>query len=323
MQSQAQPNSQNDRSGFSGGHALRRNRLIIKLAQLARATLFASSCLMVSLAASLAYPSPASAATAGYWLLSQNGTVYNFGAAANYGSSVFTSSTGYFVSLVPAPDGKGYWTVTSAAQIQAFGDAPSLSITQMPAGGIVVGAAGTADGKGLWFVTDRGEVGLAGDATTYGNSPPNLNGAIIGITRTADGKGYWLLGQDGGVFALGDAAFEGSAAGLPLAGPIVAIASTPTNMGYWLIGSDGGVFAFGDAGFYGSSYQVNPSLPPGGSNSIAPLAKPAVGVVATSDGKGYWVSAQDGGVFAFGDAGFVGSLGGSPPASPIRSFANE
>ena len=35
-----------------------------------------------------------------------------------------------------------------------------------------------------------------------------------------------------------------------------------------------------------------------------------VGVVATHDGKGYWMVGTDGGVFAFGDAGFVGSIPG-------------
>jgi len=32
--------------------------------------------------------------------------------------------------------------------------------------------------------------------------------------------------------------------------------------------------------------------------------------VPTSTGKGYWMVGSDGGVFAFGDAGFVGSLPG-------------
>ena len=35
-----------------------------------------------------------------------------------------------------------------------------------------------------------------------------------------------------------------------------------------------------------------------------------VGMVPTSTGKGYWMVGSDGGVFAFGDAGFVGSLPG-------------
>jgi peptidoglycan hydrolase-like protein with peptidoglycan-binding domain len=40
------------------------------------------------------------------------------------------------------------------------------------------------------------------------------------------------------------------------------------------------------------------------------LNKPVVGMAATSDGKGYWLVAADGGVFTFGDAPFFGSMGG-------------
>ncbi|HVX20292.1 MAG TPA: hypothetical protein VHB02_02985 [Acidimicrobiales bacterium] len=38
------------------------------------------------------------------------------------------------------------------------------------------------------------------------------------------------------------------------------------------------------------------------------LNQPTVGIAATPDGKGYWLVAQDGGIFAFGDATFEGSL---------------
>jgi hypothetical protein len=38
-----------------------------------------------------------------------------------------------------------------------------------------------------------------------------------------------------------------------------------------------------------------------------------VGIAATADGGGYWEVASDGGVFAFGDAAFHGSMGGGPP----------
>ena len=37
---------------------------------------------------------------------------------------------------------------------------------------------------------------------------------------------------------------------------------------------------------------------------------PIVGMAATPDGGGYWEVASDGGVFAFGDAGYYGSEGG-------------
>ena len=49
----------------------------------------------------------------------------------------------------------------------------------------------------------------------------------------------------------------------------------------------------------------------------APLNSPITGIVATSDDHGYWLVAHDGGVFAFGDAAFNGSKGGTPLAAPV------
>lgn len=53
------------------------------------------------------------------------------------------------------------------------------------------------------------------------------------------------------------------------------------------------------------------------------LAKPACGIVATPDGKGYYIVAQDGGVFAFGSAPFLDSLPsiGVTPSSPVVGMA--
>ena len=48
-----------------------------------------------------------------------------------------------------------------------------------------------------------------------------------------------------------------------------------------------------------------------------PLAQPIVGIASTPDGKGYWLTAADGGVFSFGDATFYGSMGGQKLAQPI------
>ncbi len=45
-----------------------------------------------------------------------------------------------------------------------------------------------------------------------------------------------------------------------------------------------------------------------------------VGIAATADGGGYWLVAADGGVFAYGDAVFSGSHGGSPLNSPVVSI---
>jgi hypothetical protein len=38
---------------------------------------------------------------------------------------------------------------------------------------------------------------------------------------------------------------------------------------------------------------------------------------ATPSGNGYWLFASDGGVFNFGDAKFLGSMGGTPLTAPV------
>ena len=51
------------------------------------------------------------------------------------------------------------------------------------------------------------------------------------------------------------------------------------------------------------------------------LVKPVVGMAQRLDQGGYWLVATDGGVFAYGDAGFYGSMGGKPLNKPIVGMA--
>ena len=46
-----------------------------------------------------------------------------------------------------------------------------------------------------------------------------------------------------------------------------------------------------------------------------------VGMAPTNDGHGYWLVASDGGVFAFGDAAFAGSMGGTRLDAPMVAIA--
>ncbi len=48
------------------------------------------------------------------------------------------------------------------------------------------------------------------------------------------------------------------------------------------------------------------------------LAAPVVGMAATPDGQGYWLANATGGVQAFGDASYFGSMAGHPLNSPIN-----
>jgi hypothetical protein len=70
-----------------------------------------------------------------------------------------------------------------------------------------------------------------------------------------------------------------------------------------------GVMAFGDASSFGS---------PGGV-----LASVMTGMAATPSGGGYWLVGADGGVFAYGDAPFEGSLGADRLTGPIVGMASS
>jgi hypothetical protein len=70
--------------------------------------------------------------------------------------------------------------------------------------------------------------------------------------------------------------------------------------------------------------QVLAYLPgsPSAASNPSPLAARAVGIASTPDGQGYWLVASDGGVFAFGNAGFYGSMGGRPLSKPVVGIAS-
>jgi hypothetical protein len=82
----------------------------------------------------------------GYWLVTSDGGVYNFGDASYLGSMAFQPYLGQIpltkpvVGMAATPDGQGYWLVAGDGGIFAFGDAPFLgSMAGMPLNGTVVG----------------------------------------------------------------------------------------------------------------------------------------------------------------------------------------
>ena len=83
-----------------------------------------------------------------------------------------------------------------------------------------------------------------------------------------------------------------------------AVVPTASTIVYPLAAADGPEYASGGSG----------------STTAAAIAldRPVVGMAATPDGKGYWLTASDGGIFTFGSAHFYGSLG--PGANLSSSF---
>ncbi len=160
-------------------------------------------------------------------------------------------------------------------------------------------------------------------------------GTGTGTTGTGTGTetnvGYWMATAEGGVLPFGGAPPEGSVPSelgpnVKLAAPVVGMAKDDSGDGYWLVAQDGGVFTFGNAPYLGNTYTIGFT----GLTGPHPLAAPIVGIAPTPSGQGYWLVAQDGGVFTFGNAPFEGNtytdgltgLGGSNPLpSPVVAMA--
>ena len=99
----------------------------------------------------------------------------------------------------------------------------------------------------------------------------------------------------------------------PLApGSVTGMAGGPDDGGYWIANAGGQVDACG-------------FVPTGYGSFSSPPAAPIVGMAATPDGHGYWLVGQDGSIYAFGDAGFYGSLpaAGVAPTHPIVGIASS
>jgi hypothetical protein len=153
---------------------------------------------------------------------------------------------------------------------------------------------GTGDGWGTLTVSGWQ---VSGTVTGWLHNPAWSSGV--------SSHGYWLVAGDGGVFTFGQVHFYGSTGSMHLQRPVVGMTPAPDQGGYWMVATDGGMFAFGDAKFHGSIPGLG--LAPAGSGAPKELNAPIVAMVASPDGQGYLLVAQDGGVFAFGDARFWGS----------------
>jgi Glycosyl hydrolases family 43 len=238
-----------------------------------------------------------------YWTFAANGSVDTF--KSLYHGSHPAVALAPIVGAAAAPDGEGYWIVTSDGAVYAFGDARNFGgMSGRTLAQPIVGMAVTPDGAGYWLVAADGGVFSFGDAQfegSMGGKP--LNRPIVGIASDPATGGYWLTASDGGVFSF-NAQFSGSTGNIRLNKPVVGIAATPDGGGYWLVAADGGVFSFGDAAFHGSTGAIR-------------LNRPVVGMATPPDGRGYWLVAADGGIFAFGGAGFSGSTGGERLKAPM------
>ena len=179
---------------------------------------------------------------------------------------------------------------------------------------------------------------------------PATDCKVVGLVPSADGGGYAVLTAFGRLFGYGDFPNDGDASGLALGAPIVGVATCKTG-GYFLAAADGGIFVYGGAPFLGSMggqparraggrhrrLALRPGLLDGGGRrghlrlrgcAVLRLhGRPAAQCACrrhgghTRPGAGYWLVAADGGIFTFGDAPFLGSMGGRRLNAPVVAMA--
>lgn len=117
----------------------------------------------------------------GYWILTQNGTVYGFGNAANFGS-VGASITA--VGMAPMPSGGGAYVLSSTGQVYTLGQAPNYGSPTLPSGVTATAIAASKSGFGYWVLGSNGAVYPFGDAGNLGSAsfyPTYPNGTLVRV----------------------------------------------------------------------------------------------------------------------------------------------
>ena len=158
----------------------------------------------------------------------------------------------------------------------------------------------------------------AGSASSCGFPPPLLydyqHVFCTAIAPTPSGSGYWLVNLwDPSAIPFGQAGPPPPSSGCtvlnqpgyPVESNWVGLASSHSGAGYRLASELGLVMGCG----------VVPPVADG--PTTLRFNAPVVGIASTPDGLGYWLVGADGGVFAFGDAEFAGSMGGRSLNAPI------
>ena len=277
----------------------------------------------------------------GYWLADGQGGVFAYGTAGFHGSlgAGATSVSEPIVGLAPTPGGSGYWLAGRDGGVFAFGDAPFLgglggtrlnspivgmAVAPADARAVLRDANGAAVGD-VRFAQEDGRVRVTATATGLapgfhgfhvhttgtctapftsagghlgpaGTTVPNYAGDMVSLYADAAGTAKASFVSDRYTVA---GLFDADGAAVIVHAGADNFANIPARYGVTV---DATTLATGDAG--------------------ARVACGVVGPVGGSTTAGYWLVAADGGVFAFGDAPFLGGLGATRLNSPIVGMAS-
>ena len=256
--------------------------------------------------------------------------------------------------IVQEPPSDGYFVLEADGELYAFGDARPLlnamdgAARQDPGRGATVSSALrgrvagsglravafelTADGRGVWVLLSDGRIVTLGNAPAQpGVQPGVMTKTVAGqpervsaLARLGSGE-LWVFTTAGRVIpqsgTVPSAVLKAMDAvlGLDLLGPVIDAKPTADGQGVLALASDGGVFTYNaDEEFLGSVWNAIAEALGVPVGSVGP-DRPVVGITIDPDGDGYWISAEDGGVFAMrGRSPFRGSL---PALVPFDQLA--
>jgi hypothetical protein len=224
-----------------------------------------------------------------YQDVSHSGQVYAWN--SHYFGGSPAQYSGRFTDAKVTPGDNGYWLLTSAGQIYAYGNAPYAGGGAGGHSGDVVALAATPDGQGYVMLDSAGDVYAYGTAHYYGGSPGGNAGEFVDVEMTPSGFGYWLLDSAGQIYAYGDAGYFGGSPSR-FSRAVVAMSPTPSGRGYVLVSKAGEVYAYGDAQYKGGS-------PANVAGDISDISY--------TPGTGYVLISTTGQHYSYGDAPFLGN----------------
>ena len=286
----------------------------------------------------------------GYWMVASDGGIFAFGDAKFHGSAGGTRLTQPVVGMAATPSRSGYWLVAKDGGVFAYGDAKFLG----SAGGTrlnqpVVAMAAPASQVAT---TLHDTAGAAQGSVQFSQEGTKVRVEVRARGLTPGWHGFHV--HTTGNCTVGDPASPFTAAG----GHLGSVApQTQVHGGH--DGDMPLLYADADgvarASFRTDNFSVAQLLDADGSAVIVHAAadnyanipatrydtKPVAGgavpdatTLATGDsgarqrcgvvkriGDGYWLVANDGGVFAYGDAGFFGSTGAMRLTKPVNGIA--
>ena len=229
------------------------------------------------------------------------------------------------------PDGSRIAYVTSGTEggaelstISPSGGTPTVLTSDLPGvppiGGGFASPAWSPDGTTIAYVSwSSASISVSSLLAMI-----NVNGTqnrVVGGLGTGEGGIPSPLSwcPDGRCLLVGTSLDSGGSAveGFPIV-PVTGFTSTASAVaGMPILSTDGFLSSsIPVAGTQGSWIGVQ------GPTAPSPQPPPTVGAAATPSGNGYWTAASDGGVFTFGDAQFLGSMGGKPLNEPVVGMAS-